>query len=131
MGVDVNLYAIGEVSDEELNQADAWFFARAREDLNRADATYDQELANRIKVNTPARFYGPGYERGHWPDIYNMIRCLQAALPGCTVHYGGDSEDDALEVTEEMLSETWGHWLSDDGLNYRGMRAAINRAQPR
>jgi hypothetical protein len=133
MGLDVNLYAEGVVTDEELAAAEAYFAARS---LSRpwddgphlARTTYPSD---RIEVDCGgARYYGPGYERGPWPTIHADILLLRHALPQCTVHYGGDSTDDCPEATDEVLSEVWEHFLGPRGDNYRNMWRKLNaRAQ--
>ena len=124
MGIDVNLYAEGHVSDERLAEATAYMLDRCyivdtfdgKFPALERDNSYDHP---RIRVSTMSRYYGAGYERGDWPSIYGAIRLLQTALPGCVVHYGGDTDDDAPEVTEESLAETWAHFLGPNGDDYR------------
>src|SRR5690349_3019641 len=126
MGIDVNLYAEGEVSDEELAAANLYMINRCdiADDwqktgnvLNRDDEEWF--TAPRVALSTMVRFYGEGYERGPWPNIYGAIRLLQTALPGCKVFYGGDSTDDGIECTEEYLAEVWAHFLGPNGDDYR------------
>lgn len=127
MGIDVNLYAVGEVSDEQLAVAEEYMTARVpamawdvgndehRVLLKRTE--YPEP--DRIEVNTGMRYYGPGYERGDWPTIAGAILCLRAALPlGCRVFYGGDTTDDGPEATDELLAEYGLHWLGPDGDSY-------------
>ena len=73
----------------------------------------------RVNVCTMSRYYGPGYERGPWPDIYGAIRTLQAAFPEAKVFYGGDTSDDGIECTGEYLAEIWEHFLGPHGNDYR------------
>lgn len=141
MGVDVNLYAVGPVTDEELEAANEFFRLR----VYPLD-TYEQEIGygglirepaipdndpfadrfggvppwqeERIEWQTLSRYYGPGYERGDWPYIHNAVVCLRAALPQCTVYYGGDTTDFGIEATDELLAEYWAHWLGPEGRAY-------------
>ncbi|WP_022886382.1 hypothetical protein [Glaciibacter superstes] len=122
MGVDVNLYAMGTVTDAEIEVANRFFEEREiRGTLGRT--SWDPD---RIDVDmNGARYYGPGYERGPWPEIHTAIIALVAALPGCTVHYGGDSDPDAPEVDEDALAEMWAHWLSPRWDDYHGRRESF------
>lgn len=125
MGIDVNLYAECEPSLERLNAAEAYLTARS--DIGDAWGGDTQILViddaewldrPRVAVQTLARYYGPGYERGDWPRIYGAIRILQAAFPEARVFYGGDSSDDGQECTEEFLAGIWEHFLSPNGDDY-------------
>ena len=136
MGIDVNLYAEGHVSDERLAEASAYMLARCsiadtfdgkRPPLGRA-TEYDRP---RIELSTFSRYYGPAYERGDWPSIYGAIRLLQRALHPLPVFYGGDSTEDGEECTEEFLTEMWSHFLGPHGDDYRREVRAWNEAQKR
>ena len=126
MGIDVNLYAVGDITDKQLEDANRYLAERRifgwGEDLKEnGPALVRDKYAEdgRVEWDTPIRYYGPGYERGHWPDIYNAIVCIRAALPQCTIHYGGDTSLDAPEVTNPMLAEMWAHWVGPEGTAYR------------
>lgn len=123
MGVDVNCYAVGDVSDEQLEQANLFLTERrvtgGYDDDRPPLVRYDHPDGERIEWATLDRYYGPGYERGWWPNIYNGIRCIRAALPQCAVYYGGDTMDYAPEATDEWLNSIWDHWLGPDGMAYR------------
>ena len=126
MGIDVNLYVHADPNPERLLEAEAYFVARS--DFGDAwgdPATIlcvDNEewfAQPRVVVSTLSMYYGPGYERGDWPRIYGAIRVLQAAFPGCSVFYGGDSTDDGIECTDEHLAKIWAHFLGPNGADYR------------
>lgn len=125
MGIDVNLYAECDPSREQLAAAEDFFTSRTnfgyRGEGGNVLAVDDDEWFEhpRVVVGTMARYYGPGYERGDWPSIYGAIRVLQAAFPEAKVYYGGDSTDDGLECTEELLAEVWEHFLGPHGDDYR------------
>lgn len=116
MGIDVNLYAVGEVSDEQFEAAGVYVKERVQFDQW---STFDRNYDGHVELWTGHRYYGPGYERGPWPQIYAEIRAMQAALPWCAVYYGGDCSDEGEKVTPEMLDKLWAHWLSAAGNNYR------------
>lgn len=124
MGVDVNLYAVGEVSDEQLAEAEAYMNARVPamvwdvgDDRTLLQRTEYPE-PDRIEVNTGMSYYGLSYTRGDWPTIAGAILCLRAALPQCRVFYGGDTTDYGVEATDELLAEYGLHWLGPDGDSY-------------
>lgn len=136
MGVDVNLYAEGEVTDEQLATAETYLNARGyhgwTSDPNvngpvlRREHAFDDEEGPRVEFRTLWRFYGPGYERGDWPRIYGAIIALRSALPHCRVFYGGDSTDNGTEATPEFLESVWAHWIGPEGTAYRDEIASWN-----
>ena len=124
MGVDVMLFARGIVSDAELLAAKKFISSRVHLDdytTKEGVLTRSDYLPDLVVYHSLDRYYGPGYERGWWPEIYNVIVVMRSALPNCTIHYGSDSDDyqDIEETTEEDLDQMWDYWLSPDGLNYR------------
>ncbi len=129
MGIDVNLYAEVNPSDERLAQAEEVFFARCgiADRYERDGKTFWLSLSRsneewtgpRVKANVTSRFWGPGYERGDWPSIYGAIRLMQALFPEARVFYDGDSTDDGLLCDEAMFAEYWEHYLSPSGDDYR------------
>ena len=132
MGIDVNLYAETSPTPAELDAArDLFRRSRVADDyeldgevrwlcLEFEDET--EWTSPRVVANITPRFYGEGYERGDWPAIYGAIRLLQAAFPGARICYGGDGADDAPEVTEAGLAETWAHYLGPSGSDYYDRR---------
>ena len=55
----------------------------------------DCEPEPTIEVVCMERYYGPGYERGHWPDIKKMGDWLAVRLGELAeLRYGGDSADE-------------------------------------
>lgn len=121
MGIDVDLYAIGDVTDEQLAAAEEYLSARfgPHDEYDDSWLSRANYYVDRVEFNTADRFYGPGYERGSWPTIYGHIRALRAALPNCAIHYGRDVEDDCPEVTDGELEAIWQHFLGPDGNAYR------------
>lgn len=131
MGVDVNLYAVGPVTDEQLDAANDFLVSRG---VTGYDIDTGRDTApplqrdrwaddGRISCEISTRYYGPGYERGHWPQIHNAIVCLRVALPQCQVFYDGDYSDDGALVTDDLLAEIWTHWLGPNGQAYRAFMA--------
>jgi hypothetical protein len=126
MGVDVTLYAEGEITDEEITAATEYLKARCwiADDYDGkwpllSRESYDWFPAPRVELSNNQRYYGPGYERGDWPGIYGAIRLMQAAFPDRKVFYGGDSSDVGEECTEEFLAAMWEHFLGPHGDDYR------------
>ncbi|ROR91740.1 hypothetical protein [Nocardioides aurantiacus] len=141
MGIDVNLYAEVNPTDERLAQAEEAFFARCgiadryESDgkvrwLSLARENYEW-TGPRVVANVTCRYWGPGYERGDWPAIYGAIRLMQALFPEARVFYGGDSSDDGEMCDEAMFAEFWEHYLSPAGDNYRNrMRVEFSEHPP-
>jgi hypothetical protein len=66
-----------------------------------------------IEVISTARYYGPGYERGHWPNIKEMGDWLAIRLGELAeLRYGGDSADEweCLRPWGEVRSENDALW---------------------
>ena len=124
MGLDVELHVRGRWTDKQRQHAEALLNDRL------PDFLMDGKLVPRMINNheliadaiTLTRWYGPGYERGHWPTIYAAIRILQHCFPSCAIHYGNDAQEREriLPVTDADLEHLWRHFLSPLGNNYRG-----------
>lgn len=78
-------------------------------------------------INNMDRYYGPGYERGHWPSIYAYIRFLRSYIPMLThddvkvdVWYGGDSDEDYDLATDDLLNLHWTLFISEGRESYTG-----------
>lgn len=117
MGLDVNLYALGKVTDEQLQAANEFLLERHVVGFDE-NPLIRSSLPDRIEWCTISRFYGIGYERGYWPNIHHAIVCISAALPHCEVFYGNDCRDDGEKITRTMLNKLWEHWLGPDGRAY-------------
>lgn len=122
MGIDVNLIALGEVSDEELESALEFMNNRLFEQkwfgpwVKRAD--HGEYLYGSPAINISCnreRIYRRHYRRGNWPYIANILMTAKAALPdSCKIYYGSDDDLTALghEVTDEVLAEHWALWFT-------------------
>lgn len=73
-----------------------------------------------ITVSTLSRYYGEGYERGHWPIISGVMRWLRARLPQATIWYGGDSGGTLAVFTEADDSKMWAHFIAVGHDPYHG-----------
>lgn len=118
MGVDVVLYAEGDISDEEVEAARAFIVERVPpsgyDELERS-----KHPSNRVTWWNGDRYYGVGYERGDWPSIYGRIMLMRAAFPNATIFYGNDCSDEVPEATDDALSGLWEHFLGPHGADYR------------
>lgn len=63
------------------------------------------------KVENSWRYYGPGYERGPWPEIAATLLYLMAAPNVDGVWYDGDSADSPEAFDVSRLDEINDHWL--------------------
>ena len=134
MGIDVLMYAETNPTAQELEAARDLFRRSAIADdysvdgelkwscLEFEDEDETEQSSMRVVANVTCRYWGPGYERGDWPSIYGAIRLLQTAFPTARVFYGGDSDDAAEEVTEDLLQEMWEHFMGPNGNNSRTRR---------
>lgn len=78
-------------------------------------------------ISNHDRYYGPGYERGHWPQIYAYIRFLRAYIPMITndeveidVWYGGDNWESYDLVTDDLLNVHWTLFITEGREGYTG-----------
>lgn len=112
MGIDAKIYVEGPISDAEFDAAEAYLIAR--------EYSIERTYTGGAGIDTPARYYGPGYERGPWPYLYGGIQALRGAFPDRPVFYGGDTWDDEMlkPVTDEELARIWEHWRGPDGRAY-------------
>ena len=125
MGLDVLAYAEGDITDGQLYEANKYMMARGVSGWERDEPPLvrDPYFTDRVNWRTMERYYGTGYERGHWPKIANALACMRAALPHCAVFYGSDSDDYGDPVDDEFFAGMWEHWLSDKGQAYHERRA--------
>lgn len=147
MGVDVVLYGVGQISDERLTEANAYLKSRVDPGFIWDDdgegalvrSTGSSWLAcgdarpDLIEFRTLYRYYGPGYERGSWPDIFAAIVAFKYACPELTVYYESDSGDFyecSTPATDEYLDELWKHYLGPDGVAYYVSRRAHDISHP-
>lgn len=71
-----------------------------------------------LTVRLDGAYYGPGYERGYWPEIAAVLEFLRRRLPDAKVWYGRDDGDWVREVTAESLDALWAHWARHGGRPY-------------
>lgn len=78
-------------------------------------------------INNLERYYGPGCERGYWPQIYAYIRFLRAYIPLLTknevevdVWYGGDDGSCYALMTDDVLNEYWALFVKEGRESYTG-----------
>lgn len=118
MGVNCTFYAVGpEVAKTTLDRI-VW---RACSDHHNKMALRlrDDGYANgRYEFCSIFRCYGRDYARGHWPDIYAIIRLLRHELPEHEIRYGGDCGDDGDVCTDAFLDGMWQFWLIESRARY-------------
>lgn len=71
------------------------------------------------EVDTYSRYYGKGYERGHWPAICAVLLELHAHEDVERVWYGGDSSDEVEVCTPETVLELSRHYMDFGERPYR------------
>ena len=57
-----------------------------------------------LRVELETAYYGPGYERGYWPEIAAVLEFLRRRLPAARVWYGRDDGDWVREVSTESAT---------------------------
>jgi hypothetical protein len=129
MGVDASLYlkTSRKYSEEELKDLNFRFKEASGfgdNDFPITKQDYQRDGEDYYEVYSFSRYYGEGYERGHWPEIYMAIKWLQNNFEGATIYYGGDTYDHAEdfetpEFTEEREKELLEHWYKNGGIPYR------------
>ncbi len=125
MGLDVMLWTADPPAPE--------FGARLSEEFAKAftaEHTFTTGAAPRVypsldadgHVNTLWRYYGPGYERGPWPEIRRCIDWLMAATEG-EGRYCSDAltyeRGEAPILTRDDLDEIQRHWDEHGNEPYR------------
>ncbi len=78
-----------------------------------------------LQVRLMGAYYGPGYERGWWPEIAAVLEFLRRQLPNSQVWYGRDDGDWVREVTAESLDALWDHWAKHGGRPYYEGRPGV------
>ncbi len=63
-------------------------------------------------------YYGPGYERGYWPEIVATLEYLNRRCTHGEVWYGRDDGNWVQNVTPQYLDELWNHWATYGGRPY-------------
>ncbi len=71
-----------------------------------------------IQAHPSSAYYGPGYERGDWPELAAIIEYLRHRLNGVTVWYGDDASDVVRETTRTLLDEMWAYWATHGSRPY-------------
>lgn len=124
MGVDTCIYfrASADFSEDRLERPLPKIFSiRPLPDYLTADypdATHE--------LDTCARFYGEGYERGPWPDISAALMILFASDGVERVWYGGDCTDQIAETKPEDVLRISAHFMANGHRPYGGRCAKIS-----
>jgi len=124
MGVDAVVYVQLEetISNEELAMlssdiVEAFYSVEftTNKEYGWSPLTRDTEGRNALQVFWALWFYGPGYERGDWPNISGVLDWLQGRFgEKATVLYGGDCgniPEDLRQWTPEHKAEIWEHFI--------------------
>lgn len=92
----------------------SWYFGSEEEILK-------NEGEQVITCDTLWRYYGPGYERGPWAHIKELLSLLGHYFPNSRIYYGGDSSGIKGElVTQDFIKSINDHWLKYGHAPYRG-----------
>lgn len=126
MGIDAEIYGVGDITDARLREAEEFFIHRGPNGFARSDETghflYRRDANPQvIQLQTMSRWYGPGYERGWWPDIALALETFRRAAPELTIYYEDDTTceyDRQIEYTPRLASQMWDHYFSPLGDAY-------------
>jgi hypothetical protein len=92
VGIDVEIYFEADGEPSELWHTDRFSMQEADD--------YERKFGPTHKLSTHARYYGPHYERGCWPEICGVLLSLFASQNVKRVWYFGDCSDlDTQEPT--------------------------------
>lgn len=124
MGVDVMMYfkTADGAEPSELWLPEGWSLHEPPEREKEVGATHE--------ISTGSRYYGPHYERGHWPTICGVLMSAFASPNVERVWYFGDhswlegmppiSVDEVLEISR--------HYMANGHRPYRAGFQKINQS---
>lgn|SRR5574337_36845 len=113
MGIDARIYA--KLDDDRAEFE--WSLPNGYV-LRAVDVDWAPEGATH-EVDTSARYYGPGYERGVWPDLCAVLMLLHACPAVRKVWYGGDTTEDVPECPRTRVLELTAHFMEHGCRPYR------------
>ena len=84
------------------------------------DSPYDEAipLDGLYQLNIWCSFYGEGYERGPWPELYGCIEWLRMQPIVSDVWYGGDCGGKFKRMDRSATDEMWGYFARVGRLPY-------------
>lgn len=75
-------------------------------------------------------YFGPGYERGHWPTILEIGTWLSERFPDAELRYGTDNTDDPTELWDAALQErNAALWSAQEARRVRRIRELAGRVR--
>ena len=90
-------------------------------ELRAASHWMQEEHGATHEIDTPWRYYSPGYERGPWPRIVAVLMSLYACENVETVWYFGDSFSETHRpFTPEQVQEYSAHYMANGSRPYYG-----------
>lgn len=113
MGIDIEVYFKAE-------KGSSWDNVKTR--LGKTKANDDEDFTEPThNISSLVRLYDFGYERGHWPEIAEVLMELLADPNISKVWYGGDGgyPEDIKEMTEERFFKITKHYLINMHEPYR------------
>lgn len=87
----------------------------------------EYEEGRQYVVENEWRFYGPGYERGPWPQIRAVIAWLGANVNG-PIYYGGDCDDAIPRFGPANMAHVDAHWTKHGHMPYNTYGSRGNAA---
>jgi hypothetical protein len=109
MGVDAVIKLATPPSFEDYDRLVERFRLIWPVELELSNGTRYPRLDPDGQVRTSWRYYGPGYERGPWPEIRRMIEWLWTETWD-EVRYGGDHTEDVPIITGADVEAIQAHY---------------------
>lgn len=111
MGIDVQIYfeADGEPTDLRIMCDGEVVLAN----------DYERGFGPTHKILSLTRYYGPGYERGPWPEICGTLMSLFASTNVKRVWYFGDNLDMMLPISVDDVLSISRHYMLNGERPYR------------
>ena len=130
MGIDLQLAAKTKKrrSKEELRELNYRFMEAStlgygKNPIKDADNIHDSQNFY-YELSSLSRYYGQGYARGSFPEIYAAIEWFRVNFPEADILYGGDGEylEEMVAFTKQKQEELLRFWCENGGLTYRNSK---------
>ena len=123
MGLDAMVYAKGRLTDQLHDLLTERFPQSEWEEYTTPADWGKGEGRTWVVWRSYVRYYGPGYERGHWPTVATAIETVRAVFGHVYYHsdstWYGEVEPHTVADTEAL----WQHWRGPNWDDYHLPRA--------
>jgi len=133
MGLDALITSSGTLTPEKLLEyrRRVGYKMDGRTHHDGSEVVHLEQRGGLVEAYTLERYYGPGYERGNWPQIYGRIMAMRAIFGN--VDYRSDTAypeevSDLQEFTDMDAEDMWRHWMSPNWDDYFERKRQWNAA---